>query len=112
MLLGPEQGSLLSVPYDFDMSGFVNAAYATPNPRFRIRNVKMRLYRGRCANNEYLDSTLQVYQERRQDIYQLVSGLTHLKPKSRKQLTRYIDDFYATLDDPKKRDSRLRERCI
>ncbi|MGB5333396.1 MAG: hypothetical protein WBN05_12730 [Woeseiaceae bacterium] len=112
VLLGLEQGPLLSVPYDFDMSGFVNAAYATPNPRFRIRNVKMRLYRGRCANNEHLDSTLQVYQERKQDIYQLVSGLTDLKPKTRKQLIRYVDDFYATLNDPKKRDSRLRERCI
>lgn len=112
VLLGPEQGPLLSVPYDFDMSGFVNATYAVPNPRFRIRNVKIRLYRGRCVNNEYLDTTVQVYRERKQDIYQLVNGLTQLKPNTRKQLIRYIDDFYATLDDPEKRDSRLRERCI
>ena len=106
-----ETGDILSVPYDFDMSGFVNAAYAVPNPQFRIRTVRTRLYRGRCINNEHLDNTLQAYQDRKQDIYQLVNGLEHLTDKTRKQLIRYIDDFYATVDDPKQLDSRLRKRC-
>jgi len=112
VLIGAETGDILSVPYDFDMSGFVDATYAVPNPKFRIRNVRQRLYRGRCANNEYLDSTLQAYQDRKQDIYQLVSGFEHLTDRTRKQLIRYIDDFYATVNDPKKLDSRLKKRCI
>ena len=112
VLIAPENGALLSVPYDFDMSGFVNAAYAVPNPRFRLRNVRTRLYRGRCANNEYLDNTLQVYRERRQDVYQVVNELVHLTDKTRKQLIRYIDDFYATIDSPKRLESRLRKSCI
>ena len=112
VLIGGETGDLLSVPYDFDMSGFVNAAYAVPNEKFRIRSVRTRLYRGRCANNEYLDNTIQAYQDRKQDIYQLVNGFEHLTDRTRKQLIRYIDDFYATVDDPKQLDSRLRKRCI
>ncbi len=112
VLIGAETGDILSVPYDFDMSGFVNATYAVPNPQFRIRNVRQRLYRGRCANNEYLDNTLQAYQDRKQDIYQLVSGFEYLTDKTRKQLIRYIDDFYATVNDPKQLDSRLKKRCI
>lgn len=112
ILMGGETGDLLSVPYDFDMSGFVNAAYAVPNERFRIRSVRSRLYRGRCVNNEHLDNTSQVYQDRKQDVYQLVNGLEHLTAKTRKQLIRYIDDFYATVEDPKQLDSRLRNRCI
>ena len=112
VLIGGETGDLLSVPYDFDMSGFVNAAYAVPNEKFRIRSVRTRLYRGRCANNEYLDNTIQAYQDRKQDIYQLVNGFEHLTDRTRKQLIRYIDDFYAAVDDPKQLDSRLRKRCI
>lgn len=112
VLIGNEIGDLLSVPYDFDMSGFVNAAYAMPNPKFRIRSVRTRLYRGRCANNEHLDNTLQAYRDRRQDIYQLVNGFQYLANRPKKQLIRYIDDFYATIDDPKKMDSRLRKSCI
>lgn len=112
VLMGGETGDLLSVPYDFDMSGFVNAAYAVPNARFKIRSVRSRLYRGRCVNNNYLDNTLQAYRDRKQDIYQLLNDLEHLTNKTRKQLVRYVDAFYATLDDPKQFDSRLRKRCI
>jgi hypothetical protein len=112
VLIAPENGAILSLPYDFDMSGIVNAAYAAPNPRFRIRSVRTRLYRGRCVNNEHLDNTLQAYRDRRQNIYQLVNGLTHLAAKTRKQLIRYIDDFYATIDNPKQLESRLRKSCI
>lgn len=112
VLIGPDNGALVSVPYDFDMSGFVNAAYAAPNPRFKIRSVRTRLYRGRCANNEHLDNSLQAYRDRKQDIYQLVNGLTHLAAKTRKQLIRYIDDFYTTIDSPKRLESRLRKRCL
>ncbi len=112
VLIGGETGDRLSVPYDFDMSGFVNAAYAVPNPQFRIRSVRTRLYRGRCVNNEHLDDTLNAYQDRKQDIYQLVNGFENLTNKTRKQLIRYIDNFYATVDDPKQLNSRLRKRCI
>ena len=112
VLIGGESGDLLSVPYDFDMSGFVNAAYAVPNSRFRIRTVRTRLYRGRCVNNEHLDNTLQAYRDRKQEIYQLVSGFEHLTDKTRKKLIRYIDDFYATIDNPKRRDFRVTQSCI
>ena len=36
---------LFPVPYDFDLSGFVHAPYATPDPRIGIRSVLDRLYR-------------------------------------------------------------------
>jgi hypothetical protein len=33
------------LPYDFDLSGLVNATYARPDPSLRIRKVQQRLYR-------------------------------------------------------------------
>ncbi|MFQ5983806.1 MAG: hypothetical protein ACE5KS_10595, partial [Woeseiaceae bacterium] len=52
---------IITIPYDFDHAGMVDAPHASPNPKFRIRDVKQRLYRGRCANNGHLDSTLQLF---------------------------------------------------
>jgi len=112
VLLAPENGPLLSVPYDLDMSGFVNAAHSAHNPRFRLRDVRSRLYRGRCVNNAYLDESLQTYRDRRSDIYGLVNGLQQLSKSTRKKLTRYIDDFYQTIDDERRVDSRIRNRCL
>jgi hypothetical protein len=40
-----------SIPYDFDFAGLVNAPYADPNPRLNLRNVRTRLYRGRCGRD-------------------------------------------------------------
>jgi hypothetical protein len=112
VLMSPEGGPIFSIPYDLDMSGLVNARHATPNPRFRIRSVRTRLYRGRCANNEYLDETLQAYRDRKQDIYQLVTGLTELSNDTRKRITGYIDDFYAIIDNQGRVESRMKARCI
>lgn len=112
VLLSPQGGPLFAIPYDLDMSGFVNAPHATPNPRFDIKNVRIRLYRGRCQNNEHLQQTLQAYRERKQEIFELVNGLPQLDDSNRKKLTRYIDDFYKTIDDPRRTESRLKDRCI
>lgn len=112
VLFEPENGPILSVPYDLDMSGFVNAAHASPNPRFGIKNVRVRLYRGRCENNDYLDQTLQAYRDNKQSIYGLVTGLPQLDDSTRKKLSRYIDDFYDMIDDRRRVDSRMKDRCV
>ncbi len=113
VLLRPaDGGALLSVPYDFDMSGIVSAKHATPNPRFRLRNVRQRLYRGRCANNRHLDDTLQAYRDRRPDIDRLVTESRHMSKGTRKFVSKYIDEFYKTINNPKTVKSRLRDKCL
>lgn len=109
---GDDRRPQLAVPYDFDMSGIVNARHAEPNPRFNIRSVKTRLYRGRCANNEYLDGTLRAFRDRRQAIGQLVAGSPHMSERTKKRVTAYIDDFYKTINNPKAVNSRLIRKCL
>ena len=43
--------------YDFDFAGIVNAPYAEPNPRYNLRSVRQRLYKGLCKNNDLLPGT-------------------------------------------------------
>lgn len=112
VLLSPDDGPLLSVPYDLDMSGLVNAPHALPNERFRLKNVRQRLYRGRCENNALLEQTLQAYQDRKKAIYGLLDGLAQLDASNRKKLARYIDAFYDTIGNPRRVESRLTKRCV
>ena len=69
VLFKGEGANITPVPYDFDQSGFVDAPYANPNPRFKIRSVKQRVYRGRCGNNSQIPDTLQQFQDKRAEIY-------------------------------------------
>lgn len=112
VLFGDGVGKILAVPYDFDQSGFVSAPYARPNERFRIRSVRQRLYRGRCANNEYLDSSLQKFRDARETLYTIVREQEGLTEKVRKDLLRYMDDFFEIIDDPRQVKRRIRDKCI
>jgi len=112
VLFGNDIDPLLAIPYDFDQSGLVEAPYAAPNPRFRIRKVRQRLYRGRCVNNEHVAASLQKFRDSRGAINALVDGQEGLDSKVRERIVRYIDDFYELIDDPRDVERRIVKKCI
>jgi hypothetical protein len=99
------------IPYDFDFSGIVNAPYAEPNPRFSIRSVKTRLYRGRCMNNELLDSTFAYFLEKEAEIRNLVTELDGLDKRNRKDVDKFLNGFYKDISDPKAKERKFITRC-
>jgi len=99
------------VPYDFDFSGIVDARYAAPNPKFKIRKVTQRLYRGRCSNNAILPSTLAYFQSKKGEIYGLVDKLVDLDQKNRQKLTRYLDSFYEDISSDKEVEKNFIKKC-
>ena len=100
-----------SLPYDLDFSGLVNAPYAEPNPQFRIRSVRTRVYRGQCVNNDLLPTNIQVFQDKKADIYAVIDELTGLDSKNREQVTAYYDDFYELISDPEQVERKLVREC-
>ena len=112
VLFGEDSTPQWAVPYDFDQSGLVDAPYATPNPRFRLKDVTQRHYRGRCVNNEHVESSLQAFRERKDTIYSLIDEQPGLKPYVRKEVARYIDDFYKVINDPRDVQKKIIDQCI
>jgi len=112
VLFGTDGKPVWAVPYDFDQSGLVDAPYAEPNPQFRIRNVRQRVYRGRCVNNEHVPVSLQMFRDKKAAIYALIEEQTGLQPRVRKDLVRYVDDFYQLINDPKYVERRIIGKCV
>ena len=112
VLFGADDVPQWAVPYDFDQSGFVDAPYAGPSPSLRIRDVRQRLYRGRCANNEHLETSLQTFRDNKSAIYALVDEQPGLTPYVRKDLTRYIDDYFKLINDPREVKRLIIDKCI
>lgn len=104
-------GAVIPVPYDFDVSGLVDAPYALPPDGLKQRNVRDRLFRGFCRPPPYLDDAVASYQAARAAIYALVSELDGLDDKNRRQVTRFIDGFYAILDDPEQFQAQIAGAC-
>lgn len=112
VLLGGEGELINSVPYDFDQAGFVDAPHGSTNPRFKLRNAKQRLYRGRCRNNGQLTKTIGLFETERDSILKLVSEQFGLSDDGREEMTEFLEDFYKVLNSPKQVERRLIKKCI
>jgi len=97
--------------YDFDFAGLVNAPYAQPKPRFKLRNVRQRLYRGACKNNDLLPDTFQRFIDNKDAMYSIVDDLAFLSSKSRRSVTRYLNLFYKNIGKPKSVNANFIRKC-
>ena len=102
---------LVSAPYDFDISGFVNAPYAIPPAGLPVANVRTRYYRGLCRYNEQAPAAAQLFRERREAIFAVIDGEQRLNEAQRRGARRYIEDFFEVLDDPNRFENQVIERC-
>ena len=112
VLFGNDADPIMAIPYDFDQSGLVNAPYAEPNEKFRIRSVRQRVYRGRCVNNEYVEASIGRFRDHRDAIYEKILEQEGLESGVRKQLVRYIEDFYKLIDDPRDVKRKIINKCV
>lgn len=112
VLFGNGTDRIVAVPYDFDQSGFVDAPYAAPDKRFKIRSVRQRVYRGRCQNNEHLEPSLQQFRDKRTEIRSLVEQQEGLTKRDRRAMINYIDEFYDLINDPRHVERKMISRCV
>lgn len=110
-LFAAADGRIYPVPYDFDMSGMVDAPYATPNPRFKLRNVRQRLYRGHCIHNAHLPAAVQAFRDHRDSLFALVDNEDLLTDRTAKTMRKYLDSFYDVIDDRKRLDREIIQAC-
>jgi hypothetical protein len=90
---------LIFVPYDFDLTGLVNARYAFPDRTLRINRVTQRLYRGLCTDRDRLRRVLATVTSKRAEILAVVRAVPGLGPRNVERDARYLDDFFAAAAD-------------
>jgi len=112
VLFGNDGELVWSVPYDFDQAGLVDAPHAGPNKRFKLRSVKQRLYRGRCAHNDLLEKTVADYNARREDIMSVLGEVEDASARSVKTMVSYVEKFYDTINSERRLKSQLVKACI
>lgn len=101
-----------SIPYDFDMTGFVEPAHVRLNPKYRQSSIRQRVYRGRCVNNDLLPATLQKFRDQRTAIEAVIASQPGLQSRQRKRMESYVESFYSELDDEEKLIRSFEKACI
>lgn len=113
---GPGGADSATIPYDFDFSGVVDARYAAPDSTLPITRVTQRHFRGFCPSEigramETYDSVFALFRERKEAIYGLWTAQEGLEAGTVREVTRFFDDFYRTLEDPRRIESQMMRNC-
>jgi hypothetical protein len=99
----------ISVPYDFDLTGIVNAEYAVPPPELGIQTIRERIFSGLCRSKEVYLKDLKEFIDKKQKLYAVITDSPYLNSRSKKDITNFMDEFFNQLEKPKSQDKLIQE---
>lgn len=113
---------IIPLAYDFDQAGFVDAAYAVLNPEFESatinpanvrEDIKDRIYRGYCRENDRLMYFVRdEYLQLEDDIYDIIETHKHyLEERDYRSLRSFIEKFYKILADDQLFKQNIIDQC-
>jgi len=93
----------VTVPYDFDHAGIVRAPYANPAPELQMSSTLERRYRGYCMSDmNQFTTVFETFNQLKNDFYAIYKGNSLLSKSYLNQTLKFLDQFYETINDPKK----------
>ena len=100
---------IVPLPYDFDMTGWVNPSYATVNQSLGIKSVQERVYRGFKREQKYFDQVRSEFISKKTELLDMVSSFKSefSNPKEFENMFEFMNDFYEILEDDSKFDKRI-----
>lgn len=93
-----KDGKWLSIPYDFDFSGLVEAPYAMVSPDYGERTIRDRTFLGFNPKDVPLDNANKIFIKKRRKLNRMIRRLKQLPKSERKNMTMYLDSFYDNLN--------------
>lgn len=104
-------GSLIPVPYDFDFAGAINTVYAKPSREIPITQVRQRYFKGSCRNFNSYDTTIKLFNERQDEIYELYKSFEYLPKYRKKKALKYYRKFYTIINNSELADASFYINC-
>lgn len=92
----------LIVPYDFDNSGLVNTDYAAPHESLPIESVRQRYNKGMSLKTDDIRAVAQRFAALKPAFYSLIEQCKDLEPAHKKEMVRYLNEFFVNLTDEKR----------
>lgn len=111
VLLQAQDGGVLPIPYDFDISGFVDPPYAVVDGQLPIKNVRDRHYRGICREGDVHVEAVRRFQTSRTAIMTTLQTETGLDARARENAVAYLEGFFDVLDDPSELEDEVLSAC-
>jgi hypothetical protein len=112
LYLDKKTQAIWPMAYDFDWTGIVNTKYSFPDARLGIKSIQDRRYRGICRSEAQWAPIVSMFQAKKAAVYAVYDSLPQLDPKYVRETKKYLDEFYAVLDDPRRFKREMVSSCI
>ena len=103
-LLYSSDKKIIPLPYDFDMSGWVNPSYATVNTTLGIKSVQDRVYRGFKREQQYFDQVRKQFVDKKSELMDMVASYEgqFSSPREFQNMFDFMNDFYEVIESDSK----------
>ncbi len=102
----------IAVPYDFDMSGFVDASYAKPPGVPESMVVDPQFYKGICMTSEEKKGAFDYYNSMKDKFIRIIRTDPLYPGYLKEQSVDYLDRFYTVINDPSLVKTDIDQKCI
>ena len=98
------ESQIIPLPYDFDMTGWVNPSYATVNTTLGINSVQDRKYRGFKRKQQFFDEVREQFLRKKTKLLSMVASYESEFTDSDefKNMFDFLESFYEVLEDDAK----------
>jgi len=114
-LVRTEDGRHVTVPYDFDFTGVVNARYASVNEQlteqYGLTRVRQRRYRGFCRAELQYEPVAALFGEKRDEIEDLYRSFELHDEDDIEDALDYYQNFWKVIDDPDEFEDEILDDC-
>lgn len=106
-------GKYMPLPYDFDMSGLVNADYAQVNPpSLGTGDPRERVYRGFCKEESVMEAIRKEYLSLEKRFHALIDeNAVYVKENDVTDMHSYLDEFYQIMKDDRLFKNSILQGC-
>lgn len=111
ILLQSPEGIQRPLPFDFDMSGLVNAHYAGPAPTLPIDDVTKRYYLGFCHPDADWEALVGPFLTSQDAILSKAGEIPGLDKQNIRFIQRFLGKFFKTLQSDTLRTREIIDRC-
>ncbi|MBL6668520.1 MAG: hypothetical protein CNC91_03195 [Flavobacteriales bacterium MED-G22] len=93
--------SVIPIPYDFDMTGWVNPSYAVANTSLGLNSVEERVYRGYQREVSIIEKVRQHYLKLAPDFFDIIScyETEFDSPKEFEHIVKFTQSFFEILEN-------------
>jgi hypothetical protein len=91
----------LPLPYDFDMTGWVDPSYGFGNPTLGLSSLSERVYRGFKRDNELMNTVRKQFIDSKVEIVKLVSSYKEEFDNASEfdKMFGFMQEFFETIED-------------